>query len=175
MEVVITEQLRAIMPYSVGRIPLFAQPLEEAMAEFEINTPKRRAHFLAQVAHESAELRYTAELADGRGYEGRTDLGNTHPGDGPRYKGRGLIQVTGRSNYEACGKALNLSLIDTPTLLETPGPAARSAAWFWKTHGCNDLSDLDDFGSICHRINGGWNGVDQRFRYHIAARKVFQL
>lgn len=169
------DQLRALMPYAIGKIAIFADPLNQAMVEFAVNTPKRRAHFLAQVAHESGELRYTAELSDGQQYEGRKDLGNVETGDGPRYKGRGLIQVTGRANYDECGRALNLPLIANPTVLETPPPASRSAAWFWKSHGCNELADLDDFGSVTHRINGGYNGLDQRFHYHIIARRVLGL
>lgn len=174
-DAVTADQLRALMPFAIGKVPLFIGPLNVAMNEYSINTPKRRAHFLAQVAHESAELRFTAELGDGKGYEGRKDLGNLQPGDGPRYKGRGLIQVTGRANYDACGRALKLPLIMNPTLLETPEPAARSAAWFWQTHGCNELADTDEFGSVSHRINGGYTGLDQRFQYHLIARRVLGL
>lgn len=174
-DAVSSDQLHALMPYSVGKISLFLEPLNQAMVEFGVTTPKRRAHFLAQVAHESGELRFTAELSDGKQYEGRKDLGNVEVGDGPRYKGRGLIQVTGRANYDECGRSLNLPLVANPTLLETPLPASRSAAWFWKTHGCNELADLDDFGSVTHRINGGYGGLDQRFHYHVIARRVLGL
>lgn len=169
------DQLRQIMPYSAGRAEAFLQPLIAAMAEFGINTARRRAAFLAQVAHESGELRYTRELADGLGYEGRKDLGNTEPGDGPLFKGRGLLQVTGRANYEACGKALDLPLIVNPSLLEVPVGACRSAGWVWSTKGLNTLADDEAFGSITHRINGGYNGLDDRLRYWLRARKVENL
>lgn len=163
------------MPYSAGRLASFSQPLTDAMEEFGITTAKRQAAFIAQVAHESGELRYTLELADGKGYEGRADLGNTEPGDGPRFKGRGLIQITGRANYEACGKALGLPLIINPSLLEVPAGACRSAAWYWQTHGLNGFAEADKFGSITKTINGGFNGLDARLLYWINARKVLGL
>lgn len=160
------------MPYSAGRVFDFAGPLTAAMAEFEIVLPRRRAAFLAQVAHESGELRYTRELATGQAYERREDLGNNEPGDGPLYKGGGLLQITGRVNYAACGKALDVPLIGNPSLIETPPIAARSAAWFWKTKGLNALADVDRFGEITRLINGGFNGLDARLRYWLDARKL---
>ena len=169
------DQLRQIMPYSAGRVDVFAPPLTAAMQEFGITTAKRQAAFIAQVAHESGELRYTLELTDGQGYERRADLGNTQPGDGPRFKGRGLIQITGRANYEACGKALGLTLIVTPSLLEVPAGACRSAAWFWQTHGLNGFAEADKFGSITKTINGGFNHLDERLAYWLRARKAVGL
>lgn len=94
-----------------------------------------------------------------RGYEGREDLGNTVPGDGRKYCGRGLIQITGRANYAKCGEALSLDLISNPELLELPQHAVMSAAWFWKQKGLNDLADRDEFNTITRRINGGLNGL----------------
>lgn len=169
------DQLRAVMPYSAGRVDVFVQPLSAAMQEFGITNARRQAAFLAQVAHESGELRYTLELADGHGYEGRADLGNTEPGDGPKYKGRGLIQITGRANYEACGKALGLPLIATPSLLEVPAGACRSAGWYWQSHALNGFSESDKFGSITRTINGGYNHLDERLAYWLRARKVLGL
>lgn len=166
------EEIKALMPFSLDRPQTFAEPLSAACAEFGISTNGRRAAFLANVAVESGELRYTREIADGTAYELRTDLGNTQPGDGPRFKGRGLLQITGRTNYAACGKALGLDLIENPSLLEVPAGACRSAAWYWKTHGLNELADQEMFGSICHRINGGYNALDQRIRYYIRALRL---
>jgi putative chitinase len=120
------------------------------------------AHFLAQVGHESGQLRYVLELASGKAYEGRADLGNTSPGDGVRYKGRGLIQITGKHNYVLCGLALDLPLLDTPELLEEPAYAAASAGWFWHNKNLNALADLDDLVKVTKRINGGTNGMLDR-------------
>lgn len=169
-------QLKAAMPFATdARIASFIQPLNDTMDEFGITTPARQAAFLAQVCHESGSLRFTLELADGKAYEGRQDLGNTHPGDGARYKGRGLIQVTGRTNYEACGKALGLDLIEHPELLEVPSGAARSAGWFWSTHNCNGLADSDKFGTLTRVINGGYNGLDDRLGHWLKARKALGI
>ena len=169
------EQIRAVMPYTAGAADTFAQPLTAAMQEFAITTAKRQAAFLAQVAEESGELRYLRELADGSAYEGRADLGNVDPGDGQRYRGRGLLMITGRTNYEACGRALGLTLVLNPSLLETPLAACRSAAWFWQMRGLNELADSEAFGSICHRINGGYLGLDARIRYYIVARRTLGI
>jgi putative chitinase len=173
------DQMRKIMRSSAGRVDIFAQPLIAAMQEFGITTARRQAAFIAQVAHESGELRYTRELATGDAYEPPSDkavdLGNTQPGDGPLFKGRGLLQVTGRANYAACGRALGLPLIAMPTLLEVPSGASRSAAWFWDSKGLNELADGDKFFSVTHRINGGYSHGDERLAYYIAARKELGL
>ena len=123
-------QLGEIFPHAGDKIFAYFGPLNDAMDEFTINTPQRQAMFLAQIAHESGELRYVEEIASGAAYEGRADLGNTEPGDGVRYKGRGLIQITGRANYAVCGLALDLDLIANPELLLEPVNACRSAAIF---------------------------------------------
>lgn len=155
--------LHIILPAATGaNIDKFWQPLNDTMEEFQINTPTRQAAFLAQIGHESGSLRYVRELASGEAYEGRADLGNTQPGDGVRYKGRGLIQITGRANYAACGAALGVDLIADPAQLEQPERAARSAGWFWLTHGCNELADAGNFQKLTRRINGGLNGLDDR-------------
>lgn len=169
------DHLRAIMPANAGRAEAFVQPINDAMLKFAIVMAKRQSAFIAQVAHESGELRYLREIADGTQYEGRLDLGNIQPGDGHRYLGRGLIQVTGRTNYTACGSALGLDLLNHPELLEVPANAALSAAWFWKGRGLNELADLDNFGTITKRINGGYNGLDQRIGYWLRARKACAL
>jgi putative chitinase len=175
------KQLAAIMPYvSAIHIEQFIEPLNAAMHEFGIDTPKRQAAFLAQIAHESGSLRYVRELADGKAYDGRQSLGNTHPEaiaiaaekgttPGPFYKGRGLIQITGFANYSACGKALfgdKAVLTVNPALLERPDLACRSAAWYWDSRGLNALSDAGDFEAITRRINGGLNGQADRVAYH---------
>ena len=148
----------------------FLLPLTQAMDEFGIGTTKQQAAFLAQVAHESGETRYTLELASGAAYEGRLDLGNDRPGDGVHYKGRGLLQITGKANYAAMGRTLGLDLVANPEILETPAGACRSAASFWHQHDLNTLADSDLFGAITKRINGGFNGIDSRIHYWLAAR-----
>ncbi len=163
-------QLQSIMPFAKARIPAFIEPLNAAMHEFHINSPIRQAAFIAQIAHESGELRYVEEIASGSAYEGRKDLGNTQPGDGMKFKGRGLIQITGRNNYHECGKALGVDLITNPELLETNDLACRSAAWFWASRGLNDLADRGDFERITKRINGGLNGYQERLVYHARAK-----
>lgn len=163
-------QLQSIMPFAKARIPSFVAPLNAAMHEFHINSPIRQAAFIAQIAHESGELRYVEEIASGIAYEYRKDLGNTQPGDGMKFKGRGLIQITGRNNYHECGKALGVDLITNPELLETNDLACRSAAWFWASRGLNDLADKGDYIRICRRINGGLNGYQERLVYHARAK-----
>jgi len=169
------ETLLKIMPYTASRAGTYAPLLTAAMVEFNIDTALRQAAFLAQVCHESGSLRYTLEVADGRAYEGKADLGNTQPGDGPRYRGRGLIQITGRANYGAAGLALGQDLLATPEMLEQPALAARSAGWFWKSRGLNAMADTDAFGSMTKKINGGYNGLDDRLVHWLRARKVLGL
>ena len=168
------EQLPKIMPYASRRAALYLGPLNDAMTEFGIDTPPRIAAFLSQIAHESGSLRYVREIADGKAYDGRAALGNTQPGDGPRFKGRGLIQITGRANYRACSVALygDERLLDRPELLEDIVPACRSAAWFWQSRGLNALADRGEFKAITKVINGGFNGYEDRLAYYQRATGV---
>lgn len=124
--------------------------------QYEVTNPKRVAAFLAQTIVESASFTATREFASGSAYEGRKDLGNIYPGDGKRYKGRGYIQITGRTNYSACSKALfgDATLLDNPDLLATPQYAMQSALWFWKDRDLNALADIQYFFTISVRING---------------------
>lgn len=167
------EQLQKIMPYAGQRAGVFLRPLNDAMSAFSIDTQRRQAAFLAQIAHESGSLRYVRELADGTAYEGRVDLGNTEPGDGPRFKGRGLIQITGRANYRACSQALyndGKLLLLHPARLEETVPACRSAGWFWDSRGLNELADTGKFKAITRVINGGVNGYQERVAYYDRAQ-----
>lgn len=145
--------------------------------EFDINTPLRWSHFLAQIAHESAELRYSEEIASGKAYDtGKlaVRLGNTPQadGDGQKYKGRGLIQITGRANYDAYKKYCGFDVVTKPQLLAQPVGAIRSAMWFWKSKGLNELADRDEFTVITKRINGGTNGIEDRRKYLARAKKI---
>ena len=142
--------------------------LAKTLQEFEINTRLRIAHFLAQTCHESAGFRTTEEFASGRAYEHRLDLGNVNVGDGPRYKGRGLLQLTGRSNYTLLGKQLldqgliAVSLKDAPELAAEPVLSLRIACEFWKSKNINAACDGDDVLRVTKIVNGGTNGLDDR-------------
>lgn len=148
------------------RAGVWADPITAAMALYSIDTPARQAAFLAQVAHESGLFVYVRELwgptVAQQGYEGRADLGNTEPGDGLKFRGRGLIQVTGRANYAKMGAELGLDLLNHPELLELPSNAALSAAQFWTDHSLNQYADSGDFETLTRRINGGLNGLENR-------------
>jgi putative chitinase len=147
-----------------------------AMEAYEINTPARQAAFLAQVGHESGGLHWLVELwgptdAQKR-YEGRADIGNTQIGDGYKYRGRGLIQVTGRANYKSASAALATDLITSPEKLGQPDLACRSAGWFWQSHGLNALSDAGQFETITRRVNGGLNGQADRLALYTISQGV---
>lgn len=178
-------QIMPLAPKNVGRNPHFSGYTFEQILiyilryaqEFDINTPQRWAHYLAQIAHESMELRYSEEIASGKAYDtGKLaiKLGNTPEadGDGQKYKGRGLIQVTGRANYEAYKKYCGFDVVKQPELLAKPVGAIRSSMWFWKSKGLNELADRDEFTAITKRINGGTNGIEDRRKYLARAKKV---
>lgn len=174
------QQLQKILPAAGARASLFASAINAAMDKYQITTPLRIAAFIAQIGHESGQLRYVRELGSDdylKRYDtGRlaANLGNTPEadGDGQRYRGRGLIQITGRANYAACGEALGLDLLKHPELLEQPEHAAMSAAWFWDRARLNALADKGDFLLITKRINGGTNGLEERQAFYERALKV---
>lgn len=173
------EILGEIMPHAGKRAAVFSGPISEACNRYQINTPLRLAAFLAQIAHESGSLLYVRELASGEAYDtGRLAkaLGNTpeDDDDGRRYKGRGLIQITGTANYRACSLALfgDDRLLSTPELLEQPDNAALSAAWFWYSKGLNALADVEDFRKITKKINGGYNGLEDRQQFYARAKQA---
>lgn len=167
--------LREVFPLlGAGDAQRYHPHLVEALREAEVNTPWRMAHFLSQVGHESGELRWWEEFADGTAYEGRADLGNVVPGDGPRYKGRCPIMLTGRANYRAAGSALGVDLEGNPGLAMKPEVGFRIAAWYWTGRGLNDLADRKDggFKEITYRINGGYNGYTDRLEKYNRAKAV---
>lgn len=175
------QQLLQILPNAGAKAGVFAPVLNTAMQRFQIVGAKRVAAFIAQIGHESGQLRYVREIwgptDTQRGYEGRKDLGNTVAGDGRKFCGRGLIQVTGRANYAACGEALGLDMINHPELLELPQHACMSAAWWWATHGLNTLADAGDNANIGSIINTGRlgrkpNGAAERQVFYEKALKV---
>jgi len=158
-----------------SRVNALAPYLNQTMIEFDITTPLRQAHFLAQVAHESDRFNALEEYASGSAYEGRRDLGNIQSGDGVRFKGRGLIQVTGRTNYIAAGRALGVDLIRNPRRLAEPDLACRSAGWYWNTRQLNGIADRDDVRRITRLINGGFNGLQDRVELLQHAKRVLRL
>lgn len=167
------QQLLKIMPLAGRRAVVYQPLLSAGMTEFEIIGKPRETSFLAQIAHESLQLVYSAEIASGVRYEGRIDLGNTQSGDGVRFKGRGLIQITGRANYIACMMALGIDCVEHPELLEEPEHAARSACWFWQSHGLNQLADKGDQRAVTRRVNGGYNGLAERLAFFDSAQKAY--
>src|SRR5580658_463737 len=139
-----------------------ADAMPHMVERFHINTPLRQQHFLAQCAHESDHFQTTREYASGKAYEGRKDLGNNQKGDGERYRGRGLIQLTGRANYESASKALGEPYAADPALVEKFPAAAIVSGWFWSTHDINKHADRDDVRAVTKVVNGGLNGLDSR-------------
>tara|TARA_Y100001951_G_scaffold102430_1_gene109090 strand:+ start:481 stop:1113 length:633 start_codon:yes stop_codon:yes gene_type:complete len=202
------QQLLQILPNARPVAGVFVPALNRAMARYRIESPVRRAAFLAQVGHESGQLRRLVEnlnysagglaatwpgrfrAADGQPnglalllerrpelianhvYADRMGNGSVASGDGWRYRGRGLIQLTGRDNYRACGSAIGADLLAAPGLLEQPEWAAMSAAWFWFSNGLNELSDVGRFEEITRRINGGTHGQLQRLALWRAGQEV---
>lgn len=173
------DQLKICMPHATeANIDKFLEPLNETFLKYQINTYERIAAFLAQIEHESGSLRYVRELASGDAYEGRVTLGNTEPGDGKRFKGRGLIQVTGRANYKAVSIAFGVDFIANPEWLEQPKYAALSAGWFWNSRKLNELADLNTdqaFEKITKRINGGLTHHQRRFGAWLRCKRVFGI
>jgi putative chitinase len=172
------DQLKSIMAGAKSSdIDTFLEPIKKVMEKYEINTPLRIAHFLAQVGHESGSLRYKQEIASGAAYEGRRDLGNTQPGDGKKFKGHGLIQITGRANHTAYADYVgDPDLIDHPERMGTePENSAGAAGWYWMTRKLNSYADKDDVVTITRRINGGLNGLEDRKGYLARAKRALGI
>jgi len=184
------EQLAKMLPgMPPQRVSLYIPHLTMYMPVYGIDTAPRIAAFIAQVGEESQDFRFTLERSPGTQYEGRHDLGNTEPGDGPKFKGRGLIQITGRNNYTVLSTAFfnDLRLLDDPELLEQPTYAVRSACWYWKDRDLNAICDMPEtwtksgphhytkFQWITVKINGGLNGYAQRLANYQRARAVLNF
>jgi putative chitinase len=183
--VITLEQLQSICTTSQGRgrCAFFLPHLQEYAPAYGIDTPVRLAAFLGQVMHESAEFRHVRELGS-HAYLDKYDtgrlaerLGNSpaDDDDGQKYRGRGLIQITGLANYTRCGRALGIDLIATPQLLEQPRHAVQSACWYWADRDLNTLADADDYRAITRRINGGYNGYADRVVYWERASRALLL
>lgn len=177
------DQLASACGARIDRAQMFLPHLTAAMTTYEINTQTRAAAFLAQIGHESGGLKYTSELwgptAAQQGYEGRADLGNHLPGDGFKFRGHGLIQVTGRANHARMRDRLRVrfgvrvpDFEAQPEQLAQPEWAAYSAADFWGDHDLNELADVSDFMRLTRRINGGTNGYADRVARYENAMQV---
>jgi putative chitinase len=185
------EHLAAISGRTTPLMASLAEWLNVTCPLYEIDTPQEYSHFLAQACHETDHFKTLREYASGRAYEGRTDLGNTRPGDGMRFKGRGIFQTTGRANYLLLGikKGHRDLFINDPELLEEPEYAVWSACEFWQMRSLNDVANHTDTdvlkkkykGSIIDvtpveyisiTINGGFNGMEDRKHYYAVARQI---
>ena len=153
-------------------VTTYAPLLSKYMCEYEINNLYRKSAFLATIIHESGSFNYTKEIASGMAYEGRKNLGNIYSGDGVRYKGRGLIQITGRTNYQLVSDAFGVDFIANPELLEQPEWATAVSAFWWQNAGLNEIADTKDFRRVTRRVNGGYNGMSDRQKWYDRALKV---
>ncbi len=186
-----TDHLKKIAGIETKLMPELVSWINHFCPAYEIDTPQEYAHFLAQACHESDHFKTTEEYASGKGYEGRTDLGNTKPGDGVRYKGRGLFQNTGKFEYVRLGtiKGLPDIFTDNPELLELPENAVWAACEYWKSRNFSDIANhadtdilnkkykgkilqLHPVDYISITVNGGYNGYDERRVFYERAKKV---
>lgn len=159
------EILKKIAPNGRNDILKSVVEYQELFEKYDITDKRRLTYFLAQLAHESDGFRTTREYASGKAYEGRKDLGNTRPGDGVRYRGRGLIQLTGRYNYKLFGEKIGVDLENNPDLAEQFPIALEVALVYWDHHDLNRYCDKGDFKGLTKRINGGLNGYADRVQW----------
>ena len=167
------EQLRQIATRAtLVSINTYAPLLNRYMHNYNLCGKLREAAFLATVIHESGHFRYTREIASGAAYEGRKDLGNIYKGDGVKFRGRGLIQLTGRSNYERASKALGVDFVSNPQLLEQPRYATQVSCWWWADKGLNEVADTGNFRKVTRIVNGGYNGFSDREFWYKKALEI---
>ena len=177
VEITQSQLIRAVPYLYKARLDEFVASFNMWAVHFGIDTPLRAAHYLAQVFHESGNLRYVEELASGAKYEGRKDLGNTQKGDGVRFKGRGFIQLTGRANYTA----FNASDCCTEDVVSQPAKVSQyplnqvASMWFWQTHNLNAWADADNVERVTRIINGGTNGLSMRKSLLVKFKRVFDV
>lgn len=170
------DTLKAITKYAKQEpFAEVAEWITKLAPQYGVDTPIRMAHFLSQACHETDHFRVLEEYASGAAYEGRKDLGNTQQGDGKRYKGRGIFQTTGRANYAAASKDLNEDFVAHPEELCHPAFAVESALLYWRDKKLSVLADHDDCTAITRRINGGFNGLQDREWHLRAAKEVLGL
>ncbi len=167
MAFVIYDSLKKIAPGAKVDLQKIGQALTDMGPIYGVNTEVRLEMFIAQAAHETAGFKTLEEYATGAAYEGRKDLGNTQPGDGVRFKGRGIFQITGRSNYKDVSKHIfgDERLLTNPELLTDPKYATQSALYYWDSRNLSTYADRGDFQGLTKRINGGLNGWADRLNY----------
>lgn len=189
--IVTVDHLKAIAGLTTKLMPGIVEWINTTCPLYQIDSAQEFAHFLAQACHETDHFKTTKEYASGKAYEGRLDLGNKNPGDGVRYKGRGIFQTTGRNNYLQLGIKRNARdlFINNPQLLEQPEFAVWSACEYWDTRGLNDIAnhadsdilkkkyrkriiDVSPVEFISITINGGYNGMAERKKYYEIAKRV---
>lgn len=191
------EHIQTMCPSIKDIADKFIPFINKYSEQFGITTKLRMAHFLAQVCHESGEFRHTEENLNysaerllsvfpkyfnakraaqyahkpfaigSRIYANRMGNGDEVTQEGYKYRGRGLIQITGKNNYESYNKVCDYDVLFNPDILAQPEEAVRSAMWFWKSRGLNELADSDNLNAITKRINGGFNGLSQRKLYYL--------
>lgn len=176
------EQLKKIAPYTSDlNLETYLPLLNDAFIRYDISSIERAACFLGQIIHESGSFRYVKELASGQAYEGRLNLGNVQKGDGIKFKGRGLIQITGRTNYKLASICLfgDERLLVNPEILEQPYYALESACYYWESKKLNEICDKpkgwvtifkkkarNKYQWLTIKINGGLNGYSDRMHYY---------
>jgi putative chitinase len=175
------QQLKSIIlpvKYDEAKLQLIAAALNQTFEKYAVNTSLRMSHFLAQVLHESSAFRYSVEIWGNtpaqKAYDTRTDLGNTpeHDGDGYKYKGRGWIQLTGKANYQAASTEFAQDFINDPDLLSKEPWNSLAAGWYWNKRKLNGFADADDILTITKKINGGFNGLNDRKMWLVKAKTV---
>lgn len=176
-ELISKAQIKSILKCSDATVEKHYEALNKTLVAYNINTPLRIQHFMAQIGHESCGLRYTEEIASGKAYEGRADLGNIYAGDGRKFKGRSPLQLTGRHNYTQYFLSIGRpELVETPEILSTDMELMWGAtAWYWKTRNLNKWCDRDDIMGVTLRVNGGYNGLADRKQYLARAKAVIKL
>ena len=157
----------------IDMVPFF----NKYLSQYEINNVNRLKHFFGQACEECSAFSDLTEVASGKEYEGRRDLGNVDPGDGVKYKGRGIFQVTGRSNYEIIGKRIGIDLVSNPLIAASPEVSVITACVYWTIHEMNAIADSTlsfeaTLEAITRKINGGENGLSVRRDYTLRAASV---
>ena len=187
--IITVQHLKVIAGLETPLMPELVSWINHFCPAYEIDTAQEYAHFLAQACHESDHFKTTKEYASGKAYEGRSDLGNVHEGDGVRFKGRGIFQTTGRSNYLQLGikKGQTNLFINSPEFLELPEYAVWSACEYWKSRGLNDIANNADSDRLKKKykgqlinvspveyisltVNGGYNGMEERKKFYERAK-----